>query len=63
MEDTEGQYSVVDLSQIRDKGPEIAVVSEEGKVAPLSKVEEELDRHGGEMITSRSILETVSVVY
>lgn len=48
------------MNQLRDKGPGISVVSEEGKRAPLHKVEEELDKHGGEM-TSRSILDTVSI--
>ena len=60
VEDTESQYSVVDMSQLRDKGPEISVVNEEGKRAPLHRVEEELDRHREDANTSRSILEIVS---
>jgi tyrosine-protein phosphatase non-receptor type 12/18/22 len=55
----EGEYSLVDMTKLRDKGPEIAVVSEEGKRAPLYKVEEELDRHGGDFVASRSILDTI----
>ena len=52
---------MVDMSHLKDKGPEIAVVNEHGKVAPLTRVEEELDRHGAIANTSRSILETVSI--
>ena len=52
---------MVDMTQLRDKGPEIAVVSEEGRRAPLSKVEERMDKHGGAANTSRSIFETVSL--
>ena len=62
----ESPYSVVDMSQLRDKGPEISVVSEEGRRAPLHKVEKEMDKHtdaGSSPNTSgRSILETVSIL-
>ena len=58
----EGEYSLVDMTKLRDKGPEIAVVSEEGRRAPLHKVEEELDKHGGDFVASRSILDTVSIL-
>ena len=62
-EPEESHYSAVDMSQLRDKGPEIAVVNEEGLRAPLSKVEEKLDKHGGAAVSpGRSILDTVSHV-
>ena len=57
------------MTQLRDKGPEIAVVNEDGKRAPLHLVEEELDKHTSSSVAdsdlnnSRSILETVSMVY
>ena len=54
---------MVDMTKIKDKGPEISVVNEEGKKAPLHKVEEELDKHGGDLVASRSILDTVSICY
>ncbi|CAI8031702.1 Tyrosine-protein phosphatase non-receptor type 12 [Geodia barretti] len=59
-EPEESHYSAVDMSQLRDKGPEIAVVNEEGLRAPLSKVEEKLDKHGGAAVSpGRSILDTI----
>ena len=56
----ESHYSAVDITQIRDKGPEITVVNEDGLRAPLAKVEEQLGRRGGDALSpGRSIIDTV----
>lgn len=64
--EAEPDYSPVDMTQIKDKGPDISVVDDQKHVrAPLKVVEEEFEkRKAGEAVmtssVSRSIMDTVS---